>query len=580
MLSSLYEHSNGHCSCLLCAAGGTLSDAGRALSLLSTRVARKMAPPQEPPSELSTQELSRKPLAQPSLKARPSVALAAEPAVFNSQPYDVPRSASSLSSSPPSLSPPSQFSGALSPRSLLFRAGAEEGSPCVSFLSQLPTSVATPPRPRVLTLRADGPDGKHVATEDTNSMTGSLVLQPRTAPSLRRSRSESSLAGRYLSAGLSPPSDSSLPTPVESPQGSPAPPREDAVPAAPLSYSRSFLNHDLSAYVSGIGDPVDPDTELSSVVQLQAFRMQSRSRSVGPGYQRSPRMYQHLDGERSRSRKHYTLASPPHPPLFNHDTLDIEPLPPAVAPAPTAQSPEPQPELARSPPPSKSVDGTMEVDSAGFRKVRSRHHRRRQRASRPRAEEPEPLDMSAFADREHEESDEEERGRGRSRSRQYPERCRSVVVDAAHVRNGLPPNALISESPLKAKPVGAHRLRISGMTFAEAAAQEGRDARGRQEKVKPVTSSARADSVDASLEQGDASALTRTRLLSNGSHLLMLSLELAMMRSKKISAPLRPRWGKRREDDFCPMSSPLATPLEAGDVPSAHGSPLRQCQGA
>ncbi|GAC74071.1 hypothetical protein PANT_9c00435, partial [Moesziomyces antarcticus T-34] len=37
-------------------------------------------------------------------------------------------------------------------------------------------------------------------------------------------------------------------------------------------------DRDPSAYVSGLGQPIDPDTELSSVVQLQTFRSRSRSR--------------------------------------------------------------------------------------------------------------------------------------------------------------------------------------------------------------------------------------------------------------------------------------------------------------
>ena len=535
-----------------------------------------MAPPQEQSSGVRpTSDAVRIHLVPSSLKALPSVALAAEPAMCNTPICDVPRSASSLSPSPPSpsLSPPSQFSGVLSPRSILFRAAADEAPASFSCHSPQPSSLAAHPRPPVLTLRADGPDGRHVvATEEPENLTGSLVLQSRTVPQLRRSRSESSLLARHLSAGVSPPSDSSAQTPVESPQSIP-PQKEEVAPAVSPSYMRSFLNHDLSAYVSGIGDPVDPDTELSSVVQLQVFRMQSRSRSVGPGYQRSPRMYQHLDGDRSRTRKqHFTLASPPHPPLFNQDTLDLEPLPPAVVPVPLAQQPAPVTLETHG-------DTSTEIDSAGFRKVRSRHHRRRYRTSRPRAEEPEPVDMSAFADREQDEFDEEERGRGRSRSRQQPERRRSMVVDAAHMRSGLPPNAIISTSPLKAKPLGTHRLRVSGLTFAEAAAQECGDSRGRQEGVKLVASSSPADSEEAVLEQGDANALSRKRLLSNSSHLLMLSLELAMMRNRKIRAPLRPRWGRRRDDDFCPISSPVATPLDAGDAPGTHGSPLRHSWG-
>lgn len=47
----------------------------------------------------------------------------------------------------------------------------------------------------------------------------------------------------------------------------------------------------------------------------------------------------------------------------------------------------------------------------------------------------------------------------------------------------------------------------------------------------------------------------RFRLLSNSSHLLMLSLELAMIKKQKISAPLKPRWGKHRANDFNPLPS-------------------------
>ncbi|SPO21436.1 uncharacterized protein UTRI_00913 [Ustilago trichophora] len=50
----------------------------------------------------------------------------------------------------------------------------------------------------------------------------------------------------------------------------------------------------------------------------------------------------------------------------------------------------------------------------------------------------------------------------------------------------------------------------------------------------------------------------RFRLLSNSSHLLMLSLELDMIKKQKISAPLKPRWGKHRANDFNPLPSTVS----------------------
>ncbi len=57
---------------------------------------------------------------------------------------------------------------------------------------------------------------------------------------------------------------------------------------------------------------------------------------------------------------------------------------------------------------------------------------------------------------------------------------------------------------------------------------------------------------------GGAAQGLRFRLLSNSSHLLMLSLELDMIKKQKISAPLKPRWGKHRADDFNPLPSTIA----------------------
>lgn len=527
------------------------------------------------------------------LKSEPCVAITPD-AAFSvlSIPCDVPQSLSgSLSPSPPSLSPPSQFSVPLSPRSLLFRTDADEGGSSFNK-AQTMQPHAEMPYPSIyqqmhkLRDEEEGLNGsrevKEVA-EDAGRMSSSMVLQSsRVRPMIRRRHSEGSLHMR------SPPSsDSTVQTPIDSPLSPSSPQDIDNALSSwntALPHRPSHMVNDFSAYVSGIGQPVDPDTELSSVVQLQVFRMNSRSRSVGPGYQRSPRMHQYVDADKYRLRRQYSLASPPRPPMFIHDTLDIEPLPPAVVPVPKAgpSSPVPVPVAGDQVPDIPALDSTPEAADNGFRKLLPRHQKRRCRASRPRAEEPEPLDLSAFADREHHGEEEEERGRSRSRNRtRTSDRRRTATGESGSSRSGLPPNAIIQSSPLKAQPVGAARARFAGMSFTEAVAHDARERRGRQESVKPVASSARCDasaSDDEALVRGDANTLTRTRLLSNGGHLLMLSLELAMMRNKKINAPLRPRWGKRRDDDFCPISSAIINP---GDESACiNGSPLRHCWAA
>ncbi|KDN35607.1 hypothetical protein K437DRAFT_75397 [Tilletiaria anomala UBC 951] len=65
-----------------------------------------------------------------------------------------------------------------------------------------------------------------------------------------------------------------------------------------------------------------------------------------------------------------------------------------------------------------------------------------------------------------------------------------------------------------------------------------------------------------------------TRLLSNGSHLLMLSLELEMIRKHKISAPLKPRWGKQRLREISQQTSSNRHALRVGAGQSS-GSALK-----
>ena len=68
-----------------------------------------------------------------------------------------------------------------------------------------------------------------------------------------------------------------------------------------------------------------------------------------------------------------------------------------------------------------------------------------------------------------------------------------------------------------------------------------------------VTQFGRGRSASSPTCSGTAPPAFRFRLLSNSSHLLMLSLELDMIKKQKISAPLKPRWGKHRANDFAPL---------------------------
>ena len=365
---------------------------------------------------------------------------------------------------------------------------------------------------------------------------------------------------------------------------------------------RSNSRNDFSAYVSGLGQPVDPDIELSSVVQLQAFRMQSRSRSVGPGYQRSGRLTAR-DGQRGPmgwrryTGTHPALASPPRPPLSLAQAAEPDSeLPPAVAEVPkpthaTADldvSPPPRPEAARGSGldvPSLETQDEAKPDSGSHvspPRGELEKSLRRQRASRPRAEDPEPLDLSAFADREQDGDDttaemSEDRGRSRGRSLQRGRPALSATEwpSAAQTKTSpsRPKLARTNSAGSRIGLSGSHR----GVTNSKRGGSSHRRSpgcpapvRGRDPSVSRSLDPAKAKSSDdlpplarsashsvpsPTIPPGEeeVNGFSRARLLSNGSHLLMLSLEIAMIRNNKINAPLKPRWGKRRDDDFRPI---------------------------
>ncbi|WFD05082.1 hypothetical protein MVES1_000408 [Malassezia vespertilionis] len=386
---------------------------------------------------------------------------------------------------------------------------------------------------------------------------------------------------------------------------------------------------DFSAYISGIGNPIDPDIEFSSVMQLQTFRIHSRSRSVTRGDCREERRQKQPSCLPSCkvlpfAALRHSCASP-RPPLLNvRDTDMIPPLAAlgsaicnpgynlrssrcaspsrcedyaALLDAPPAVTPPPDASLAADPAlGAKELHGLGQRDENGFRTVYSRQQlnqaRRKQQplanASRLRVDEPEPLALEAFEDdlaKEEEHHDEDargrspRRGRGRSVARVTPykepasqasfaKKGSSVIGLAGEHRSSLPTRKGVrSDRGRRRENVLYSDAVLGSRTTHSADARESR--RGRRGAVKAVTS---LESPGASSDVAPESAamvrssslcderasLTRPRLLSNGGHLLMLSLEIAMIKNNKIHAPLKQRWGKRRDDDFRPIPDHLA----------------------
>lgn len=416
--------------------------------------------------------------------------------------------------------------------------------------------------------------------------------------------------------------------------------------SSPTVRLHPFDKLDFSAYVSGIGEPIDPDIEPSTKVQWQAFRNHARSRSLhrfDTRHSRSMlhghqgRLEEHLENRLGLSPRRWTTS--PRPPLsLMRDTELIPalkdlgkpvcepgyvlhrkqealsdappdaqpPASPVLVTKPDALDDIPDMEMAQEargmstpkPKPAKLSD----ADEQGFRTVLPRRRKQREpvhpRVLRSEAEEPVPPSLDAFADPEADDADEGEEMRGRSRSRGRGRR--------PSVQTSKPVGSMISPSKSSALGVSHRRptlqRRHTNISYASAAAlkssqedqvmepltrgrtrDRGRGRshhvdggsddtemrRGRREAVKVIpTSQDGAATVESEIRDTtsssaagesqvleDSQALQRSRLLSNGAHLLMLSLELAMIRHHKINSPLKPRWGKRREDDFRPIPS-------------------------
>lgn len=232
--------------------------------------------------------------------------------------------------------------------------------------------------------------------------------------------------------------------------------------ASPLEADR-----DPSAYVSGLGQPIDPDTELSSVVQLQTFRSRSRSRPADVGHRgragqdsrrdlprqpdapnaaRSPKkLGQPIELEpteeekmqapsRRRPTQQRDAPGAPSEPLTvqipqsslassirrghdRHDPFADGPAPTDIASAPTSPtfrksatsssaSSADETDSLPSPPRRSEPKEASSVDADGFRVVRRRHRRRSSgpRSRRPKVDAPVPQGFSAFAIEEGDEN--------------------------------------------------------------------------------------------------------------------------------------------------------------------------------
>jgi len=367
---------------------------------------------------------------------------------------------------------------------------------------------------------------------------------------------------------------------------------------------------DFSAYVSGIGEPIDPDLESTTVEQLKVFRQHTRSRSVGPRdyCHRSEKEHDtavddaRIENTLGLSPRRWRMSSPRPPLALIRDTSQIPALTglgtavcnpgyilrhkqnvPADPPTDTLDEPPRSPRLVSTPATIDDVsdvdgmdeiptlsDSPSRVDEQGFLEVRSRRQRQRDRhatryAPRPAAEDPVPASLDLFEEAGPESPcvDEDRRGRSRSRS------SHSTVQTSQTLGN----NVAKSGSILGVSHRRGNQRRRQDMTYA-AIASQGRETqseprgrgrnRGRREAIKKLATSQDMAELPTSTREtiiphheeasGEESVdMPRMRLLSNSAHLLMLSLELAMIKNHKIYTPLKPRWGKHRDDDFRPV---------------------------
>ncbi|KAJ1029915.1 hypothetical protein NDA16_000831 [Ustilago loliicola] len=392
--------------------------------------------------------------------------------------------------------------------------------------------------------------------------------------------------------------------------------------ASPLEADR-----DPSAYVSGLGQPIDPDTELSSVVQLQTFRSRSRSRPADVGHRGRAAEDSRRDGHRqqegpSAARSPKKLGQPielepteeekmqapsqrrpmqqrdsrgamsepltvqiPQPNLASstrlsrgrHGLFADGPAPRDIASAPTSPtfrksatsssaSSEDETDSIPSPPrQGEGREGTL-VDADGFRVVRRRHRRR---SSGPRRREGSQINLStlirsvrsspdltyAAAAAAAPEGESEEQSCEDNPSPPRGSRGRRGAVKVVNSSVGQRPTA---PQPLLLGGLEGLRRGPSYPPRAGEIFEDGSDSVDDDSRNVAPTGRGRSATSPACNSSSSGPQAFRFRLLSNSSHLLMLSLELDMIKKQKISAPLKPRWGKHRANDFNPLPSTIS----------------------
>lgn len=545
----------------------------------------------------------------------------------------VPRSLSS-SFEDLSVSPP----GVMTPHSLLFQRSAD--MPCYEPTTEAATPGSSWSSSSKHSDSVESPQSSVTSIGDVppqskpdNASEATIVVAPLTQsvpphladvsrpgmPARRRSRSDVGVRSESWSTFRGTERDGSStcspsPTTVpKTPSGPISPIDSPPCPPNLMPKLEPVKPSDFSAYVSGIGEPIDPDLESTTVEQLKVFRQHARSRSVGPRDSRHLPESDEKDASLDDTRIENTLGlsprrwrmSSPRPPLaLMRDTSQIPALTglgtalcnpgyvlrhkQSLCAAPVATVLDEPPRSPRLVSTASPVDDLPDVDDMdeipalsdaapsppvdeqGFQEVRSRRQRQRDRFStgyvpRPAAEDPVPPSMNVFEEPKPASGavDEDRRGRTRRRSSHSN-------VQTSQTMGGSGPK---SSSVLGVSHRRSNQRRRQDMTYA-AIASRGRESqseprgrgrgRGRRDAIKKLASSQDMAELPTTTRETiiphhddacaeDAVDMPRVRLLSNSAHLLMLSLELAMIKNHKIYTPLKPRWGKHRDDDFRPL---------------------------
>jgi len=297
-----------------------------------------------------------------------------------------------------------------------------------------------------------------------------------------------------------------------------------------------------SAYVAGLGPALDPDTEISSVVHLETFRSKYGASQRSPTSPASTQESGTRTAERERQPAAKAAQDDKREARFERRSR-----------ASRRSSPPSARQCAvglfgrgRASHSSRRTGANTFNDfesTPGLKVVRSSpdllHLARAAKLAMENAQDSAP---SSNASSDDEDSADEQRGRGRHGG--------VKVVSAA-----IDPEVLAAASRQQRRGLSRSKSR----SYTELASLAREASSSTQEGSKPTKPQfdafgpAETDTPAATIKSSNDGAspesselVLRPRLLSNGSHLLMLSLELEMIRKHKITAPLKPRWGKQR----------------------------------